>query len=192
MLPACTHKQSDAGMKLTKRVRGNWAVPNVTPAPAIKPTAVRSAALQNNDSAYRIQQWKSHITWLLSPCSIIHGNAFTQFPNSVLPAALDQCRLYVRIHLKVKDTFSGLWPMLHSDMTSTFTFIKAGLSQLHMRPFVGNLSVQRTGRFLVLREERAFSDKRNNRTKKRVLNSRPFSPVNLPQIGRQAEITASW
>ena len=33
-----------------------------------------------------------------------------------------------------------------SDMTSIFTFTKAVLSLLHMRPFVGNLCVQRTGR----------------------------------------------
>jgi hypothetical protein len=48
------------------------------------------------------------------------------------------------------------------------------------------------GCFLVLREERAFTDKRNNRTKKRVWNSRPLSHTNLPRIDRHAEITASW
>jgi len=84
---------------------------------------------------------------LLSTCNLTHENAFTQLLNSVLRAVLGQCRLYVRIHLKVKDTVSGLWPNLHSDMTSIFTFTNAVLSLLHMRPFVGNWRVQRTGRF---------------------------------------------
>jgi len=84
---------------------------------------------------------------LFSTYNIIHEYAFTQLLNSVLRVVLDQCCLYVRIHLKVKDTVSGLWPNLHSDMTSIFTFTKAVLSLLHTRPFVGNWRVQRTGRF---------------------------------------------
>ena len=79
--------------------------------------------------------------------NIIQENAFTQLLNSVLRAVLGQFRLYVRIHLKVKDTVSELWPNLHSNMTSIFTLTKAVLSPLHMRPFVGNWCVQRTGRF---------------------------------------------
>jgi hypothetical protein len=86
---------------------------------------------------HRFQKWKvcTPITWLLSINSIIYKNAFTWFrsrPTCFARTALQGRRYFnLRSHLKVKDNFLGLWPDLHSEPTSVFTFIRAELSQFH-------------------------------------------------------------